>query len=114
MDVQMLGQRSPKAKLKVMLKQRFGGTCAYCGCTPRVLTLDHIVARSQGGLDVQWNLVAVCQRCNRSKGSRPLWTWWQASASWSEERARRLAATVLVCKMKGCTEARLEDEMSSF
>lgn len=99
MNVQMLGRRSPKAKLKGMIKQRFGGTCAYCGGTPRVLTLDHIVARSQGGQDVRSNLAAVCQRCNLSKGSRPLWAWWQASASWSEERARRLAATVLVCKI---------------
>jgi 5-methylcytosine-specific restriction endonuclease McrA len=98
--IQLLGGRSPKHKLKPLIKQRFGGTCAYCGCTPRVLTLDHIVPRSKGGFDVKSNLAAVCQRCNRSKGSRPLWQWWQASDFWDEERASRFAATVLVCKIK--------------
>ncbi|MBW4464373.1 MAG: HNH endonuclease [Pegethrix bostrychoides GSE-TBD4-15B] len=92
--------RSSKHKLKGSVKQRFGGTCAYCGCQPRFLTLDHVVPRTQGGLDMKSNLVAVCQRCNRSKGSRPLWDWWQGSACWNEERAMRLAATVLVCKIR--------------
>jgi 5-methylcytosine-specific restriction endonuclease McrA len=99
MDFQIFERRSSKHKLKALVKQRFGGTCAYCGCTPRFLTLDHVVARSQGGFDVKWNLAAVCQRCNRSKGSRPLWQWWQASPHWDEERARQFAATVLVCKI---------------
>jgi len=100
MKVETLGKRSSKHKLKGMVKQRFNGSCAYCGSTPRFLTLDHIVARSQGGLDVKSNLVAVCQRCNRSKGSCPLWDWWQGSACWDEDRALRLAATVLVCKIQ--------------
>lgn len=93
-----------KHKLKAAIKQRFGGACAFCGCVPRILTLDHIVARSKGGLDVKSNLVAVCQRCNRSKGSRPLWEWWQASPWWNEERAIQLAATVLVCKIRDSSQ----------
>jgi HNH endonuclease len=91
--------RSQKQKLKAEIKQRFGGTCAYCGCTPRFLTLDHIVPQNQGGLNTRSNLAAVCQRCNRDKGSRPLWQWWQASSCWNEERVIRFAATVLVCKI---------------
>jgi HNH endonuclease len=92
--------KSQKHKLKAAVKQRFGGACAFCGRVPRVLTLDHIVARSKGGFDVMSNLAAVCHRCNRSKGSRPLWEWWQASDCWDEARARRFAAEVLVCKIK--------------
>lgn len=95
-----LDQRSQKHKLKAAAKQRFGGTCAYCGCVPRSLTLDHVVARSKGGFDVRSNLVAVCQSCNKSKGSRPLWEWWQASPWWDEERAHQLASSVLICKIK--------------
>lgn len=95
-----------------MLKQSFAGTCAYCGCTPRVLTLDHIVAQSQGGQDVRSNLIAVCQRCNLSKGSCPLWAWWQASTSWSEDCARHLSATVLVCKIQRYTELGFEDKLN--
>ncbi len=100
MDAEQLGRRSAKHRLKGKAKQQFGGKCAYCGARSRSLTLDHIVARSQGGLDVRSNLVAVCQRCNLSKGSRPLWDWWQASACWDEQRALQLAATVLQCQIK--------------
>jgi HNH endonuclease len=99
-ELKELNGKSQKHKIKAAVKQRFGGACAYCGCVPRFLTLDHVVARSQGGLDVKSNLAAVCQRCNKSKGSRPLWVWWQASSCWNEERANQFAATVLVCKIK--------------
>ncbi|MBW4422191.1 MAG: HNH endonuclease [Myxacorys californica WJT36-NPBG1] len=95
-----LGRKSQKCKLRAVVKQRFGGACAYCGRTPRVLTLDHIVAQSKGGANVLSNLAAVCQRCNLSKGSRLLWQWWQASPWWNEARAIEFAATVLVCKIQ--------------
>ncbi len=98
-QLKCLGGRSQKHKIKAAVKQRFGGACAYCGCVPRYLTLDHVVAKSKGGLDVRSNLAAVCQRCNKSKGSRSLWQWWQASPYWNEERANHFAATVLVCKI---------------
>ena len=98
-QLKCLGGRSQKHKIKEAVKQRFGGACAYCGCVPRYLTLDHVVAKSKGGLDVRSNLAAVCQRCNKSKGSRSLWQWWQASPYWNEERANHFAATVLVCKI---------------
>jgi len=101
MPLRDLDKRSKKHKLKAAAKQRFGGTCAYCGCVPRFLTLDHVVARSKGGFDVRSNLVAVCRRCNKSKGSQPLWEWWQASPWWNEERAHQLASNVFICKIKG-------------
>jgi 5-methylcytosine-specific restriction endonuclease McrA len=100
-----LQKRSPKHRIKSLIKERFGGACAYCGCVPKVLTLDHIMARSKGGYDVRSNLVAVCRRCNKSKGSRPLWEWWQSSPWWCEDRAHQISTTVLVCKVKIITES---------
>lgn len=100
LPVRELGRKSQKHKLKAGIKQRFNGACAYCGRTPQVLTLDHIVAESKGGRNVKSNLVAVCHRCNLSKGSLPLWQWWQTSPWWNEERAISVAATVLVCPLK--------------
>jgi 5-methylcytosine-specific restriction endonuclease McrA len=94
------GRRSLKPELRSLAKQRWGGTCGYCGRTPHRLTLDHIVPKSKGGRDVRSNLVAACRRCNDSKGSRPLWDWWQASPWWCETRAQQLAETVLVCPLK--------------
>jgi 5-methylcytosine-specific restriction endonuclease McrA len=93
-------RRADKPQLRAAAKQRWGGACGYCGRSARTLTLDHIVAKSKGGRHVRSNLVAACRRCNDSKASRPLWDWWQASPWWCEQRAQRLAETVLVCPLK--------------
>ncbi|MCY7407092.1 MAG: HNH endonuclease [Alkalinema sp. CAN_BIN05] len=95
-----LENRSQKHKIRAEVKQRFGGSCAYCGCTPPVLTLDHVVAKCKGGFDVRSNLVGACRRCNNSKKSKELWQWWQSSSWWCEVRAERLSSQVLICKMK--------------
>jgi 5-methylcytosine-specific restriction endonuclease McrA len=100
-----LDNRSRKHHIRAEVKARFGGACAYCGVKARRLTLDHltldhIVAKSKGGMDVRSNLVAVCPRCNKSKKSQPLWEWWQASPWWDEARAKQLSETVLVCRLK--------------
>ncbi|NJM47705.1 MAG: HNH endonuclease [Alkalinema sp. RU_4_3] len=89
-----------KHKIRAEVKARFGGCCGYCGMKSKVLTLDHVVAKSKGGVDGRSNLVAVCPRCNKSKGSQELWAWWQASPWWCETRAARLSETVFVCKLK--------------
>jgi 5-methylcytosine-specific restriction endonuclease McrA len=61
------------------LEQRFTeqqGLCAYCACAMTLeagytttATVDHVLARSQGGLDQIENIVAACSRCNNAKGS---------------------------------------------
>lgn len=89
-----------KHKIRAAVMQRFDGACAYCGKVPRVLTLDHIVAKSKGGFDVKSNLVAVCRPCNNSKRSRELWEWWQSSPWWDAARAKRLSEEVLVCRRR--------------
>jgi 5-methylcytosine-specific restriction endonuclease McrA len=95
-----LDRRSRKADIRQEVKERFGGTCAYCGVKARVLTLDHIVPKCKGGRDVRSNLVAVCPRCNKSKKSREIWEWWQSSPWWDADRAKQLSETVLVCPLK--------------
>ena len=38
--------------------------CVYCGAVEGPLQLDHVVPRSQGGLDGAGNLVVACASCN--------------------------------------------------
>jgi 5-methylcytosine-specific restriction endonuclease McrA len=45
--------------------------CEYCKCKldPYIASLDHKLARSQGGMDNEANLVICCKKCNSAKGS---------------------------------------------
>jgi len=46
--------------------------CLYCGQVQRdkLLTRDHVVPRSYGGVDRWSNVVTACRRCNVAKGGR--------------------------------------------
>jgi 5-methylcytosine-specific restriction endonuclease McrA len=49
---------------------RDGHQCQYCGikCSPRQLTLDHVIPRVAGGKTTWKNVVTACVDCNRRKG----------------------------------------------
>jgi hypothetical protein len=53
--------------------------CTYCGkrIAHGSTTLDHIVPKSQGGLDTPSNLLLACERCNQAKDARSLVEWIQ-------------------------------------
>ncbi len=55
-----------------LLFRRDGYRCLYCGIQfdHDGLTRDHVVPRTQGGIDRWENVVAACKRCNHSKGGR--------------------------------------------
>jgi 5-methylcytosine-specific restriction endonuclease McrA len=36
--------------------------CAYCGKTDLLLTIDHIIPRSKGGIDSWENLISACPK----------------------------------------------------
>ena len=54
------------------LFQRDRNLCLYCGhqFSPSVLTRDHIIPASRGGLSVWENCVTACERCNHRKADR--------------------------------------------
>lgn len=58
------------SRKNILLRDR--NTCQYCGtCLPAsVLTLDHVIPRSRGGVSTWENLVACCHSCNRRKGNQ--------------------------------------------
>ena len=58
---------------RLAIYMRDGLACAYCseGIEDGAkLTLDHIVAHSNGGSNDATNLVTACLRCNSSRGAR--------------------------------------------
>ena len=64
----VLGTKKWKNK-RLSVLQRDGYECYLCG--GQADQVDHLIARSKGG-DVfdDDNLMAICGRCNRAKGSR--------------------------------------------
>lgn len=50
--------------------------CLECGSTNE-LTVDHIIPLSRGGVNSPDNLRTLCGPCNRRKGSRIEWEWWE-------------------------------------
>lgn len=70
----LLRETLPLGDQNEMLFKRDRYTCAYCGGTfpKRLLTRDHIVATSKGGLDRWENCVTSCGPCNSAKGAKDL------------------------------------------
>lgn len=51
-----------KPKTKAAVEKRDGGSCIFCGMPGRGEA--HFIARSQGGLGVEENLLTVCRPCH--------------------------------------------------
>jgi 5-methylcytosine-specific restriction endonuclease McrA len=56
------------------LYKRDNYTCQYCAaaCTPRELTIDHVLPRCLGGKSTWKNCVTSCLACNTKKADTPL------------------------------------------
>lgn len=67
--------RIPRERVRLTRRNLFArerNQCMYCGTRlpTSELTIDHVVPRSQGGVDTWENLVAACRGCNARKGGR--------------------------------------------
>jgi len=63
-----------KAK-RFAIYHRDSFTCCYCGCrfdSSVGLSLDHVVARENGGDNAATNLITACISCNSRKGDTPI------------------------------------------
>lgn len=85
-------QRRIHPLLRGAVLHRDDWTCRYCG--GEALWVDHVAPRARGGPTVPANLVAACQRCNRTKGNR-------TPEEWRREQAlARLLAKPSPCRSR--------------
>lgn len=68
-------------KTVAYIRDKYGGVCQYQwgGCTyDSDTTVDHIIAKVNGGTDDEENLILACRTCNSKKKDKPLTraTWW--------------------------------------
>lgn len=68
----------------------FDRLCAYCG-EPGLLTQEHVLPISRGGLHDRSNVVPACRSCNCQKFSKLLDEWYPLQPFFSEERLMRIA-----------------------
>jgi 5-methylcytosine-specific restriction endonuclease McrA len=66
------------------------GACAYCGYEPEKITLDHVIAKANGGMTVRGNLVPACAECNVSKNHCDVWAWYHAQPFHTAAREERI------------------------
>jgi 5-methylcytosine-specific restriction endonuclease McrA len=65
--------RIPYKKVELSRKnilRRDNYQCQYCGTKNGIITIDHIVPKSRGGLDSWDNLVTACIKCNNKKANK--------------------------------------------
>ena len=53
--------------LRIEILERDNHTCQYCGTQETKCDVDHILPRSEGGIDEPYNLIAACRLCNFAK-----------------------------------------------
>lgn len=68
----MRGQKQRKFATKQIILDKTGGVCAKCGRPLPIekTTIDHLIPKYRGGTDEISNLIPMCKRCNKQKGSR--------------------------------------------
>lgn len=59
----------------VRLLNRFSHRCAYCGDSPEVLHMDHVVPLAKGGRHSIGNVLPACPDCNLTKNATYLYEW---------------------------------------
>ena len=67
--------RTPSAKLKKLIFERYNATCQQCGANERKepgikLVIDHIIPYSKGGETIYENLQILCRKCNIEKRNK--------------------------------------------
>ena len=56
-----------KPSVRVIVLEKYGGRCAYCGIKFDKMHIDHVVPVSMGGGNEIDNLMPSCQSCNNYK-----------------------------------------------
>lgn len=84
--LELLDPKHHYRSIKEQRKADFDYCCAYCGCMPSMLTIDHVIPRSQWQAgdpraNDPSNLLPACIDCNQSKGSTALSNWYTKSNS---------------------------------
>ena len=92
-DAVFLEDLCPKLKLRFWRKSIHTFTskrCIYCGKPSE--SIDHILPRSQGGLNLTENCVPACLSCNGNKSDENVFAWYRKKNFYDPRRAMAIRA----------------------
>lgn len=81
---ELVPKKTSKHRFRKQIFEEWNHECAYCGNGAD--TLDHVLAKSKGGMTVKNNLIAACRICNGSKTDKPMKEWFRGQPFWSKDR----------------------------
>ncbi len=86
----LIPKKQNRLRRRDQIHLAWGWCCCYCGkmLTDRDATLDHIVAKANGGATERRNLASCCFSCNAAKQAQPWREWFRAQPFWTECRER--------------------------
>lgn len=84
-NLRCLQSANAKRQFRQDILAAWDHSCCYCG-RPDAQTLDHLRPKALGGSSFRENLAACCHRCNKSKGTEDVWTWYRSQSFYSVER----------------------------
>lgn len=88
-NLRCLQSANAKRQFRQDILAAWDHSCCYCG-RPDASTLDHLRPKALGGSSFRGNLAACCRRCNKSKGTEDIWSWYQSQPFYSEDRANAI------------------------
>jgi hypothetical protein len=87
---ELIPKRATKASFRREIINAWDGCCAYCGCQPEKVTLDHVVPKARGGTTERANLVPACAGCNGAKNHCDVWAWYRLQPFFCAGREARI------------------------
>ena len=87
---ELVPKRATKSSFRREIINAWDGACAYCGCEPEKITLDHVTPKAKGGTTDRANLVPACAECNVSKNHCDVWAWYHAQPFHTAAREERI------------------------
>jgi hypothetical protein len=90
----LVPKKITKHRFRRGIIEAWDGCCAYCGCQPMKITLDHIVPKVKGGTTQRSNLVPACPSCNVAKNHCDWLGWFRQQPAHTEAREQRIKAWV--------------------
>lgn len=87
---ELITRKATKQRFRKKIIEAWDNRCYICGEKFEHITLDHLVAKKNGGPTVAYNLAPCCSQHNREKGHQDLWEFWTQHPCWDVERAKKL------------------------